>query len=518
MYDKHVLLLILDGFGIGKPNESNAIALAGTPNINKLMAEYPHTTMDSSGLAVGLPKGQMGNSEVGHLNLGAGKVVYQKLTIINQAVEKGDLYKNKTLLDTIDNSKGRKLHLAGLCSDGGVHSELEHLYEVIRVAKSRGVCEIFIHAFLDGRDTPPKSAIDYITQLEEKFREIGCGKIATIGGRYFGMDRDKRWDRVLIAYDCLTLGQGFKSNSGREAILDAYYRGETDEFIKPTAVIENGKPIATIEDGDSFIHFNFRPDRARELTQSLTDQDFSSFERKKFPKINYTCFCKYDESFGLPIIFPEEMLNQDITTTLGKVVSDAGMKQLRIAETEKYAHVTYFLNGGREDVYQGEDRILVQSPQVPTYDLQPEMAAPEVTDKLIDDIKIRHHNFIVCNFANCDMVGHTGVVEATIKAVQIIDSLTGKVTQAANENGYDVLICADHGNAEEMIDKQTRLPQTAHSTNPVPLIFVPKPGRGKFCLPEGGILCDVTGFIIYLLGLEPPKEMKSSIYVPKVFD
>lgn len=515
MSNNKVLLLILDGFGIAPPSQGNPVSLAGTPNIEKLMNENPHSTLDCSGLAVGLPEGQMGNSEVGHLNLGAGKIVYQKLTLINESVRTGQIKQNKTLLEAIKAGKNTSLHLGGLCSDGGVHSDLEHLYAIIETAKEYGLKNVYIHAFLDGRDTPPKSAIGYIKQIEAKLAEIGIGKIATVSGRYYSMDRDKRWERVKPAYDMLTLGEGIKANSAVEAVELAYERGETDEFVNCSVVIENEKPVATINDGDSFIHFNFRPDRARELTMTLTDASFAEFERVKFPKIFYTCFAMYDESFTLPIIFTEESLNQDVSMTLGKAVSEAGLKQLRIAETEKYAHVTYFMNGGREELYKGEDRILVPSPKVPTYDMQPEMSLPEVSKLLIEDLEKQAHDLVVCNFANCDMVGHTGSIEASMKAVKAVDDTVGKVVQVAIGNGYDVVICADHGNIEEKVDRDGNK-QTAHSTNPVPIIFVPQKDRAPWQFKQSGILCDVTGLVIYLLGIPLPKEMKKSVFLPEL--
>ncbi|HOO96579.1 MAG TPA: 2,3-bisphosphoglycerate-independent phosphoglycerate mutase [Caldisericia bacterium] len=508
-----VLLLILDGFGIGKPYPGNAIYLAGTPGIDELTANNPHTTLEASGLAVGLPKGQMGNSEVGHLNLGAGRVVYQKLTKINMACESGEFYSNKTLINTIDSAKGKNLHIGGLCSDGGVHSSLEHLYEIIRVAKSRGVENIYIHAFLDGRDTAPKSALTYINQIEDKLAEIGAGKIATVSGRFYPMDRDNRWDRTKQAYELLTEGVGKRFSSALEAVQSSYDEGVTDEFVKPCVITKDGENPITIGDGDSFIHFNYRPDRARQLTAAIALDDFKGFERNKRVKINYACMALYDGSFGLPILFTDEMLGQNIDTTLGKVVSDGGLTQLRIAETEKYAHVTYFLNGGKEEKYKGEDRILVPSPKIATYDLQPEMSAPEVEQLLIEDIKHERHNFIVCNFANCDMVGHTGDIYAAKQAVSQVDKSTFTAVKAAHSMGYDVVIIADHGNVEELLSEEG-LPQSAHSINPVPCIFIPKEGRTPWELKSGGVLADVTGLLLYLLNLPIPGSMKKSVLLP----
>lgn len=509
---RKVLLLILDGFGVAPPSPGNVCTLACTPNIDKLRDENPHSQLDTSGLNVGLPKGQMGNSEVGHLNLGAGRVVFQKLTLIDKAVEDGSLAHNKVLLDAIDKAKDSKLHLAGLCSDGGVHSELTHLYEVVRIAKDRGVKNIFLHAFLDGRDTPPSSAVDYIKQIQNKLEELGSGEIATVSGRFFAMDRDNRWDRTKKAYDCMVSGVGQPVTDPVEAVEESYKKGVTDEFVEPMVVTKNGKPVATIDDGDSFIHLNFRPDRARQIAKALTDKDFADFTRVKFPKITFTCFALYDESLNLPIVFTEEMLAQDIDMTLGKAISDAGLTQLRIAETEKYAHVTYFFNGGREEPYPGEDRILVPSPKVATYDLQPEMSGPEVVDKLSQAMKFGKYNFIACNLANPDMVGHTGNIPAAIKAVRFIDNATRQIADVAKESGYNMIIISDHGNIEQLLDGQGNV-HTAHTINMVPLIFIPVEKSEKRELAPLGTLADVTGLLLHLLDIPKPPQMKDSVFL-----
>lgn len=512
MNDRKVLLLILDGFGIAPPSSGNVCTLACTPNIDKLRDENPHSQLDTSGLNVGLPKGQMGNSEVGHLNLGAGRIVYQKLTLIDKAVEDGSLAKNKVLLEAIDKAKDSKLHLAGLCSNGGVHSELEHLYELVKIARDRGVKNIFLHAFLDGRDTPPASASEFIKEVQDKFNEFGAGKIATVCGRFYAMDRDNRWDRTKKAYDCMVSDIGQLIDDPVKAIEESYSNGVTDEFIEPMVVVQNGKPLATIDDGDSFIHFNFRPDRARQIAKALTDKNFTDFARDKFPNITFTCFALYDESLRLPIVFTDEMLAQDIDMTLGKAISDAGLTQLRIAETEKYAHVTYFFNGGREEPYPGEDRILVPSPKVATYDLQPEMSGPEVVEKLNQAMKSGKYNFIACNLANPDMVGHTGNIPAAIKAVKFIDKATKQIADVAKESGYNMVVISDHGNVEQLLDGQGHV-HTAHTTNMVPLILIPVNEMDRRELVPLGTLADVTGLLLHLLNIKKPLQMKDSVFL-----
>jgi len=513
MSNKKAILMILDGYGLGEPGQGNAIYLSPATDIIRLMRKYPSTTLRADGLSVGLPDGQMGNSEVGHLNLGAGKIIFQKLTLINKFVRDGDFAKNEVLLKAVKGAENSSLHIGGLCSEGGVHSSLVHLYEIVRVAKSAGIKNVYIHAFLDGRDTPPKSGLGFIREIEEKLAEIGLGKIITVSGRYFSMDRDNRWDRTEKAYAMLVKGIGREFNSATEAIEFAYENGETDEFVLPS-IIKKGGEATTLKNGDSFIHFNFRPDRARQLTRVLTSENFTEFPRDIFPKLKYTCMAEYDSSFTLPIIITEKMLKQDITETLGSAVAGAGLTQLRIAETEKYAHVTYFLNGGREEPYKGEERIMVSSPSVATYDLQPEMSAPLVEEKLITAIKSNKFNLIVCNLANCDMVGHTGIIPAAIKAVSQVNKTVKHVAEVARENGYDLVIIADHGNAEKMLDENF-LPFTAHTINPVPCIFVPGAGREGWELSDNGVLADVTGFMLYLLGIKIPAGMKKSVLLPE---
>jgi 2,3-bisphosphoglycerate-independent phosphoglycerate mutase len=508
--NRRAILLIMDGYGLGEPGEGNAIFLAGAGNVTRLMKHYPSTTLRADGLAVGLPEGQMGNSEVGHLNLGAGKVVYHKLTVINQAVVNGEFFLNETLLMSVDRARGHKLHIAGLCSDGGVHSNPEHLFEILRVAKENCLKDVYIHVFLDGRDASPTSGLGFVRMIEQKMAEIGIGKIATVCGRYSAMDRDNRWDRTEKAYNMMVCGKARHFDTAEEAITHAYKNGETDEFVLPTVIDDNG----LIEDKDSFVHINFRPDRARQLSKALTADEFKHFNREKKPDIFYACMTEYDQSLDLPIIFTEQMLAQDIIDTLGSAVSEAGLTQLRIAETEKYAHVTYFLNGGREDKYEGEVRIMVPSPSVATYDLQPKMSAPEVEEKMIEAINSQKFNLIVCNLANCDMVGHTGVIPAAIKAVRQIDESVGQITETAQKNGYYTIIIADHGNAEKMLDENGQ-PFTAHTTNPVPCILVPPKGDKSWELAEGGVLADVTGLILYLLGIEAPPKMKKSVLLPR---
>lgn len=512
MTKKKVLLLILDGFGIAPPGDGNVCTLACTPNIDALIDTYPHSQLDTSGLNVGLPKGQMGNSEVGHLNLGAGRIVYQKLTLIDKAVEDGSLANNKVLLEAIDKARDSKLHLGGLCSDGGVHSELTHLFEIVRIARDKGVKNIFLHAFLDGRDTPPSSATGYIAEINNRLAKFGAGKIATVCGRFYAMDRDNRWDRTKKAYDCIISGTCKAVVDPVKAIEESYANGITDEFVEPMAVFENGKPLATIDDGDSFIHFNFRPDRARQLAKALTSTTFDGFARDKFPNILFTCFALYDESLDLPIVFTEEMLAQDIDMTLGKAISDAGMTQLRIAETEKYAHVTYFFNGGREEPYPGEERILVPSPKVATYDLQPEMSGPEVVEKLTGAMKAGKYNFIACNLANPDMVGHTGNIPAAIKAVRFIDRATKQIADVAGETGYNMVVISDHGNIEQLLDSQGSV-HTAHTTNMVPLIFIPVQDKDRKEIAPLGTLADVTGLLLHLLDIPKPSQMKDSVFL-----
>ena len=498
---KPVLLMILDGWGIAPADKTNAAAMAKTPNLDSYFAKYPHTTLEASGKAVGLPAGQIGNSEVGHLNIGAGRIIYQSLTRIDKAIEDGDLYKNKELSRVMDETKqaGKALHLLGLLSDGGVHSHIEHLLALICMAKVKGLTKIYVHAFLDGRDVGPKTALEYIHELEDGMAQIGVGKIATVSGRYYAMDRDKRWERVERAYKALVLGEGGKAASAAAGVEASYAAGVTDEFVEPFTVDGvDGKITA----GDGVIFFNFRPDRAREITRALHDEDFPYFARPEGARpVNYVCMTQYDATITAPVAFPPE----EIKDTLGEVLAQHGLHQLRIAETEKYAHVTFFFNGGVEEPNKGEDRILVKSPKVATYDLKPEMSAYEVCDKLTDAIRSQKYDVIIINFANPDMVGHTGVESAAIQAVEAVDECVGKAVEALKEVDGQMFICADHGNAEQLVDYETGEPYTAHTTNPVPFILVN--ADPSYTLREGGCLADIAPTLIELMGMEQPKEM-----------
>lgn len=492
-----VILIILDGFGIAPDSQGNAIALAKTPVTDRLWREVPHTRLSASGEDVGLPAGQMGNSEVGHTNIGAGRVVYQELSRITRAAQNGELEQNPALRQAVEHIRatGGSLHFMGLLSDGGVHSHNTHLYAMIRAARSLGAEKIYVHAFLDGRDCPPKSGLGFVKELRQELSAIGAGTLATVCGRYYAMDRDNRWERVAEAYDALTLPPAEIADP--EQWVEESYRQEiTDEFVKPAACCEGGR----ISDGDSVMFFNFRPDRARELTRALTQPGFDGFEKKAAPKdLCYVCTTVYDDSFeGVLVAFPPERPSQ----TLGEVVSQAGLSQLRIAETEKYAHVTFFLGGGREEPFPGEDRILVPSPQVATYDLQPEMSAPAVTEKVTAAIRSRKYGLIVLNFANCDMVGHTGSIPAAVQAVETVDRCLGEVLAAAEEAGMAAVITADHGNADEMLAEDGG-PKTSHTTNPVPL-WVTVPGLE---LRSGGRLADLAPTVLELMGLSQPDEM-----------
>jgi len=502
---KPVVLMVLDGYGLNDRKDGNAIAIANTPVMDKLMAECPFAKGNASGLAVGLPDGQMGNSEVGHMNIGAGRIIYQDLTRITKAIQDGDFFTNKALLTAIENCKKNNsdLHLWGLLSDGGVHSHNTHLYGLLELCKKQGLENVYVHAFLDGRDTPPASGKDFLMQLEAKMKEIGVGKIASISGRYYAMDRDNNWDRVKKAYDSLTIGEGVKATSVEKAMDDSYAAEVTDEFVLPTVITdEAGKPLSLVKDGDSVIFFNFRPDRAREITRAFCDDKFTGFERP-FLKLTYVCFKDYDETIPNKIIAFEK---ESIKNTFGEFLAANGKKQLRLAETEKYAHVTFFFNGGVEEPNVDEARLLVNSPKdVATYDLKPEMSAPEVGMDLVEAIKSDKYDVIVINFANPDMVGHTGVIEAAVKAVEKIDELVGKAVDAVKEMGGVLFICADHGNAEKMIDYETGEPHTAHTTNPVPFILVNYDEGVK--LREGGCLADIAPTLIEIMGMEQPKEM-----------
>ena len=500
---KPVALIILDGWGINENCENNAVCLAKTPRLDDLFQSYPSTWLNASGLNVGLPEGQMGNSEVGHLNIGAGRIIYQDLTRISQSIAEGDFFTNRVLLEALQqiHKAGGKLHLMGLLSDGGVHSHNTHLYALIEMAKRQGV-EACIHAFMDGRDTPPQSGAEYLTQLETELKRIQHGQVATVIGRYYAMDRDNRWDRVSRAWQAITLGQGHAVNSSTEAIEAAYAAGQTDEFVEPQVIQKNGTPVGPINDQDGIIFFNFRADRAREITRPFTQKDFNEFERVQSPQLStFVCLTEYDETFDLPVAYSTESYPK----ILGEVVSAAGMNQLRIAETEKYAHVTFFFNGGIEAPFNNEDRALIPSPkEVATYDLKPEMSAPEVTEEVIRRIQSEHYDLIILNFANPDMVGHTGVLPAAIKAMETVDLCTGRVIDALLATGGCALITADHGNCEKMLD-ENGTPHTAHTANRVPLIFVDAAKRD--CSLQPGILADIAPTILNLLGLEVPAEM-----------
>lgn len=502
METKPIMLMILDGFGINEKSDGNAVKQANTPNIDKLMKKYQTTKIYTSGLKVGLPDGQMGNSEVGHTNIGAGRIVYQELTKITKSIEDGDFFAIPEFIEAIENCKkyNSKLHILGLVSDGGVHSHIRHLYGLLEMAKRRDFENVYVHCFLDGRDTPPASAEGYITELEEKMKEKGIGKIASISGRYYAMDRDKRWDRVEKCYDALVKGEGNKSASATIAIENSYQKEVFDEFVEPTVICNGETPIATIGEHDSVIFFNFRPDRAREITRAIVDPKFDGFETKKM-ETYFVCFTSYDETMpNVRIAFKKEPL----VNTFGEVVSKNGLKQLRIAETEKYAHVTFFFNGGEEKQYPGEDRILVPSPKVATYDMQPEMSAREVTEKVVEAINLNKYNVIILNYANPDMVGHTGSLPAAIKAVETIDECVGKVVEAMLAHDGTMLITADHGNCEQMIDYKTGDPHTAHTTNPVPLILVTE---NKDLRIKEGKLADLAPTMLDILGIEKPEEM-----------
>lgn len=507
-------MIIMDGFGMNAVKDGNAIAAAGTPNIKRLMEEYSWTQIGASGMDVGLPEGQMGNSEVGHTNIGAGRIVYQELTRITKAIADGDFFENEALCRAMENcvKNGSSLHLLGLLSDGGVHSHIEHMYALVEMAKQKGVKKVWIHCLLDGRDVPPASAADFIEAANRRLAEIGLGKIATVMGRFYGMDRDNRWDRVEKAYNALVLGEGAVCTDAAAAVRESYTQIDgdgkhlTDEFVLPT-VVEGCERIA---DGDSVIFFNFRPDRAREITRTFVDEDFSGFARKGGRKnVFYVCMTQYDASMpNVEVAFKPQTLEN----TLGEFLAKNQKTQLRIAETEKYAHVTFFFNGGREVMFEGEDRILVNSPKVSTYDLQPEMSAYEVCDKAVEAIQSGKYDVVILNFANCDMVGHTGVFEAAVKAVKTVDECVGKVVEAILATGGKAIITADHGNADQMVDTDGVQPFTAHTTNPVPFILV-DPEHKKAVLRKDGRLADLSPTLLKLMGLEKPAEMTGASIV-----
>ncbi|AEG61798.1 2,3-bisphosphoglycerate-independent phosphoglycerate mutase [Desulforamulus ruminis] len=498
-------LIVLDGWGLSANRDGNAIALADTPNINRLLFQYPHTQLACSGEAVGLPQGQMGNSEVGHLNIGAGRVVYQELTRITKSIKDGDFFKNPVLLEAMQmvKAKDSALHILGLLSDGGVHSHIKHLMAALKLAQQQGLTKVYLHAFLDGRDVPPSSAKVYMNALLAKMKEIGVGQIATVAGRYYAMDRDRRWERTELAYRAMVYGEGLLANSPVEAIDVGYERQETDEFIKPTVVTDDHKqPLAKIADGDAVLFINFRPDRARQITRAFVDEDFTGFDRgAQRPKVHFVCMTVYDKTIDAPVAFPPTKLEN----TLGEWLSKQGCRQLRLAETEKYAHVTFFFNGGVEAPNPKEDRVLIPSPKVATYDLEPEMSAYEVTEAFLENLKSGKYQVMVVNFANPDMVGHTGDLKATRIAIETVDKCIGKIVAAVLEKSGTVLITADHGNAEKMRDEKGGA-FTAHTTDPVPFILVNDGHKGAK-LRRGGSLQDISPTILDLLGLPKPPEM-----------
>lgn len=499
-----LVLVILDGWGLREEKEGNAIALARKPNMDRLWGEYPHTSLKTSGEDVGLPEGQMGNSEVGHLNIGAGRIVYQELTRISLAIREGHFFENPVLLEAVEHVRRRdsSLHLMGLVSDGGVHSHIDHLYALLELARDQGLRRVYVHAFLDGRDVPPANAREYIVPLEDKMAAMKTGRIATIMGRYYAMDRDRRWERTERAYRAMVLGEGLRAGSALEALARAYERGETDEFVQPTVIEDGeGRPVARVKEEDAVIFFNFRPDRARQITRAFVDEEFSGFERPGGRLgVYFACMTMYDKTIDAPVAFRPQVL----VNTLGEVLSYHKLRQLRLAETEKYAHVTFFFNGGVEAPNEGEDRLLIPSPKVPTYDLKPEMSAPEVTDAFLQKLAEEKYHVIIMNYANPDMVGHTGVLDAAIKAIEAVDHCVGRVVGAVLERRGTVLITADHGNAEVMLDEKGE-PHTAHTTNLAPFILVNDELRGAALRP--GRLEDVAPTILHLLGIEKPAEM-----------
>lgn len=500
-------LIILDGFGYSENTVMNAVASAQKPNWDRLWEQHPHTLISGSGRCVGLPDGQMGNSEVGHMNMGAGRIVYQDLTRIDLAINNGEFFDNQTLIKgiTLAKDNNKSIHIMGLLSRGGVHSHEAHFHAILELAAKHKANQVYFHAFLDGRDTPPRSAMASLLALDAHCKKTGCGEIASLIGRYFAMDRDKRWERVQKAYDLLVDGRGtYTAENARQGLELAYERGESDEFVQATTIHPKDKPAATLNDGDVIFFMNFRADRARELTQSLIDPDFNGFARARWPQLaSFVCLSEYDSRFPCPVAFPPLPLNN----ILSEYISRLGLKQLRIAETEKYAHVTFFFNGGVEHPFPGEDRILIPSPKVATYDLHPEMSAPELTDRLIKEIKSQQYDLIVCNFANPDMVGHTGNFDATVKAIEAIDFCLGRIVRAIQEVEGELIITADHGNAEKMFDYDHNQPHTAHTSDPVPFLYV---GRKASIISEDGKLSDIAPTILYLFDLPKPGEMTGS--------
>jgi 2,3-bisphosphoglycerate-independent phosphoglycerate mutase len=494
------ILIIMDGWGWREEKEANAVRLAETPVFDHLWSEFPRTLIRASERWVGLPEGQMGNSEVGHLNIGAGRVVYQDIVRIDRAIDDGTFFTNPVLLAAMEQGRARALHLMGLLSDGGVHSHQNHLHALLDLAKRSGLARVYVHAITDGRDTPPHGAREYLRRLEEHLGKTGLGRVASVCGRYWAMDRDKRWDRTRKAYELYTRGEGARAASAADAIEKSYAANVTDEFVEPAAVLENGAPV-TVRDGDAVLFFNFRADRAREITRAFTDEEFAGFERNPRPRVHYTCMSRYEESLTLPVVFAPESREHILVDT----AAAAGKKTLRIAETEKYAHVTYFFNGGEETPFPGETRLLIPSPKVATYDLQPEMSARQVCDTLIREIRDDRHDYLVCNFANPDMVGHTGVLSAAIQAVETVDECVGRVLDEIDPARHVAIVTADHGNCETMIDPATGGPHTAHTTNPVPCILVDPAYRGP--LIDDGSLRDLAPTILDYLGVALPAEM-----------
>ncbi|MGL5346024.1 MAG: 2,3-bisphosphoglycerate-independent phosphoglycerate mutase [Peptostreptococcaceae bacterium] len=508
---KPIALIIMDGFGESKITEGNAVINANTPNIDKMIAEYPNTLIAASGMDVGLPEGQMGNSEVGHTNIGAGRVVYQDLTRVSKSIADGDFFTNEVLVEAMNNAKNGALHLMGLLSDGGVHSHIDHLKALIKMAKAQGVENVFVHAFTDGRDVAPTSALEFIEDVENCMKEVGVGKFASVSGRYYAMDRDKRWERVQLAYEAMVDGKGNTATSAKEAIEKSYADDKVDEFVVPTVIVEeNGQPVGLIKENDSVIFGNFRPDRAREITRALVCDEFVGFERPCM-KTFFVCLTTYDVTIkNVHVAFGP----QSLENTLGEYLAKNGKTQLRTAETEKYAHVTFFFNGGVEEPNEGEERLLVPSPKVATYDLQPEMNAPELTEKVLAKIDEDNFDFIVLNYANPDMVGHTGVVEAAITAVETVDTCVGKIVEKILAKGGSALITADHGNAELMQDPETKTTITAHSTNPVPFIVVGDELKSAK-LREGGRLSDIAPTVLDMMNLEKPAQMTGDSLIIK---
>ncbi len=503
MSKKPYALIIMDGYGVNERHEGNAIYSAKTPNMDKYMAEYPNSIVHASGMDVGLPDGQMGNSVVGHTNIGAGRIVYQELTRITKSIEDGDFFENEALLGAVENCKKNDsaIHFMGLLSDGGVHSHINHLFGLLEMAKKNGLEKVFVHCFMDGRDVSPTSGADFAEALVVKMRALETGKIATVMGRYYAMDRDNRWERVSEAYKAMVYGEGNKDTSAVNAIKKSYNENVTDEFVVPTVITDdNGEALGKISANDSVVFFNFRPDRAREITRTIVDSEFNGFEREFF-NTYYVCMTQYDASMpNVEVAFkPQSLVN-----TFGEYISKKGLRQLRIAETEKYAHVTFFFNGGVEAVYDGEDRALINSPKVATYDLQPEMSAPEVADEVVKRIESGEYDVIVLNYANCDMVGHTGIFDAAVNAVETVDTCLGKTVDAIIKMGGTALITADHGNADQMVDYDTKDVFTAHTTNVVPLVMIGGPDGAKL---KAGRLADLAPTMLDLMGLEKPEEM-----------